>query len=176
MKIRTLIIGMLAALSASIVSAETYQVSVTNNLTDELIAPVLITASENDHQIFSDEYVTTEAENQILTGDPARLARRISENLGTSYIVHSLKHESGLFLQSGATITFEVSTDEKSLRILAMVVPTKTSDNYVTGIINIDGPITEKELTRYDLGHDEGRRTRQATSNKNAVKVVVVQK
>ena len=155
---------------------KTYQVSITNNLEDELIAPVLLTSPNNDQQIFSDDYVTAETEDQILTGDPAHLAGRISENRGTSYIVHSVKHESGTLLKPGATITFEISTNEKSLRILAMVAPTKTPDNYVTGIINIDGPISEKSLTRYDIGHDEGRRTRQATSNTNAVTVVIVKK
>ena len=50
----------LAASSAAL--AETYTVTVTNNLGEELLAPILITNASNDAEIFAGSYVTAEAE------------------------------------------------------------------------------------------------------------------
>lgn len=42
-------------------SAETYSITVTNNLDEELLAPILVTDASNDVEIFSAGYVTPEA-------------------------------------------------------------------------------------------------------------------
>ena len=178
MKFRILAAGTLVALATTTVSAETYQVSVTNNLEDELLAPVLITSTANDKEIFSGDYVTAEAEDQILTGDPANLAKRIGLAGGRSIIAHSKEHASGVLLQPGSTITYEVTTDAKELRIISMVAPTITPDNYVTGVISLQGDskISSKNLARYDIGHNEGRRTRVSLDDDDAAKIVFVLK
>ncbi|MGR3289622.1 MAG: hypothetical protein ACU0C9_00285, partial [Paracoccaceae bacterium] len=64
-------------LAAGMASAGTYSVTVTYNLSQELLAPILITNVSNDSEIFLGAYVTPEAEDQILTGDPAMLVARI---------------------------------------------------------------------------------------------------
>ena len=65
------------AVSAGAVAAENYTVTVTNTMETELLAPILITNAANDAHIFEGHYVTKEAENQILTGEPKMLAERI---------------------------------------------------------------------------------------------------
>ena len=59
--------------------ADSYTITVTNNLDEELLAPILVTDAGNDGHIFDGTYVTSEAEDQILTGDPKMLAMRIGE-------------------------------------------------------------------------------------------------
>ena len=178
MKAITIFAGALVALATTSVSAETYQVSVTNNLKEEFLAPVLITAASNDKEIFSGDYVTVEAEEQILTGNPSNLARRIGVAGGRSFIAQSKNNEHGPLLSPGSTITYEITTDEKELRILSMVAPTKSPDNYVTAVISLQGDskLNTKNLVLYDVGHNEGRRTRETLDNKAAAKVVFIKK
>ena len=67
-------------LLASAAYSADYTVTVTNNLEEELLAPILITSAGNDSEIFAGDYVTPEAEFQILTGDPGMLAERIGSD------------------------------------------------------------------------------------------------
>jgi hypothetical protein len=60
---RTLLTAGALSLVASSAMAASYTVTVTNNLDEELLAPILITNSANDTEIFTMEnYVTSEAE------------------------------------------------------------------------------------------------------------------
>lgn len=178
MKLITLTAGVLVALAATTASAETYQVSFTNNLSEDHLAPVLITSTTNDKEIFSGDYVTAEAETQILTGDPARLARRIGLSGGRSFIAKSERNTSGPLLAPGATITYKITTDAKELRVLAMVAPSSKPDTYVTAVISLQGEssINSKKLSLYDIGHNEGRRTRVSLDDDDAAKVVFIRK
>ena len=151
---KNLILGAaILALSAGLANAGTYTVTVTNNLKEELLAPILITSAANDGEIFTGNYVTPEAEEQILTGDPAKLAARIGPD---AMVGHGSDGPPGVLLAPGKSVTFEIDTDATSVRVLAMVAPTMVPDNYVTNVVDLSGAKTvEAGLVRYDIGHDE---------------------
>jgi len=50
--------------------AHEYTLRITNLMDEELLAPILVTSVRMDKHIFNDGYVTPEAQEQILTGDP----------------------------------------------------------------------------------------------------------
>lgn len=99
----------------SVAAAETYTITVTNNLEKELLAPVLATATANDRDIFKGNYVTKAAEKQILTGDPALLVKRIGKK--GAAVGHGTDGPPKVLLAPGKSISFKVSTKHKSLRI-----------------------------------------------------------
>ncbi len=141
------------ALGAGIAHAGTWTVTVTNNLKEELLAPILVTSAANDAEIFKMGYVTPEAEEQILTGDPARLAARIGAD---AMVGHGTDGPPGVLLAPGKSVSFAIETDATSVRVLAMIAPTKVPDNYVTGVVDLQGgKMIEAGLLRYDIGHDE---------------------
>ena len=141
------------ALSAGIAHAGTWTVTVTNNLKEELLAPILITSAANDGEIFENGYVTPEAEAQILTGDPGKLAARIGPD---AMVGHGTDGPPGVLLAPGKSVSFEIETDATSVRVLAMIAPTVVPDNYVTNVVDLSGGKTAKAgLLRYDIGHDE---------------------
>ena len=134
--------------------AEKYQVTVTNNLADELLAPILITNAANDSHIFDGSYVTAEAEEQILTGDPGKLAMRIGAD---AMVGHGSDGPPGVLLAAGKSVTFEISTDATSVRVIAMVAPTMTKDHYVSNVVDLHAAdMAGAALDRFDIGHDEG--------------------
>jgi hypothetical protein len=45
-----------------------------------------------------------------------------------------------------------------------MVAPTKVPDNYVSGLIVLGMDSRPITLNRYDIGHDEGRKTTELVS------------
>ncbi len=142
--------------------ATTYVVTITNNLADELLAPVLVTGAKNDAEIFKGDYVTAEAEVQVLTGDPAKLAMRIGEDAAVG---HGADGDKGVLLAAGNSISFEVTTSAHDLRVFSMVAPTKTTDHYVSAVISLDDHgMAEATLNRYDIGHDEGTMMRKEVS------------
>jgi len=142
------------ALTAGVASAGTYSVTVTNNLSEELLAPILITNVSNDAEIFMGNYVTPEAEDQILTGDPAMLAARIGPD---AMVGAGTDGPPGVLLAPGKSVTFEIKTEATAVRVISMVAPTLSPDTYVTSVIDLTGQDTiEGSLTRFDIGHDEG--------------------
>ena len=142
------------SLIAGLAHAGSYTVTVTNNLDEELLAPILITSAANDMEIFSGTYVTPEAEEQILSGDPAMLAARIGPD---AMVGHGTDGPPGVLLAPGKSVTFEIETEATSVRIIAMVAPTVVPDNYVTNVVNLHGvDMVEIGLDRFDIGHDEG--------------------
>ncbi len=144
--------GTLATMGAA--SAETYTVTITNNLENELLAPVLATAAGNDRNIFDGHYVTQAAEKQILTGDPAALVKRIGN--GGSAVGHGTDGPPKVLLAPGKSVSFKVTTKHKSLRVISMVAPTMTPDNFVTAVVDLTGGDSFKAtLNRFDIGHDE---------------------
>lgn len=151
--LKTTLSAAIMALSAGLAHAGTWKVTVTNNMKEELLAPILITSAANDGEIFKMGYVTPEAEEQILTGDPARLAARIGAD---AMIGAGTDGPPGVLLAPGKSVSFEIKTDATSVRVLAMVAPSLVPDNYVTGVVDLQGGnIVEAGLMRYDLGHDE---------------------
>ncbi len=135
--------------------AETFSLTVTNTMQEELLAPILVTGAENDGLLFSGSYVTPAAEHQILTGDPAQVVESIGMHGAT--VGHGMDGPPGVLLAPGASVTFDVDTQARSLRILAMVAPTKVPDNYVTNVVDIHTAMgTTVTLNRFDIGHDEG--------------------
>lgn len=146
-----------AALSliAGMASAGEYTVTVTNNLEKELLAPILITNVANDSNIFMGSYVTPEAEEQILTGDPAMLAARIGPD---AMVGHGTDGPPGVLLAPGMSVTFDIKTDATAVRVISMVAPTMLPDTYVTNVVDLSGggDTVEASLLRFDIGHDEG--------------------
>ena len=141
-------------LLASTAQSADYMVTVTNNLEEELLAPILITSAGNDTDIFDGDYVTPEAEAQILTGDPAMLAGRIGSD---AMVGHGMDGPPGVLLASGKSVTFEITTDATAVRVLAMVAPTMVPDNYVSNVVDLHAsPSVAALLNRFDIGHDEG--------------------
>lgn len=147
--------------------AEKYHVTVTNNLADELLAPIVVTDTKNDHHFFTGNYVTEAAESQILTGDPAMIVKAIGMMEAT--VAHGMAGPPGVLLAPMDSISFEVETDAKSLRVLAMVAPTMVPDNYVTNVVDIHASDTVTvELNRFDIGHDEKTMINMMRSNGGA--------
>ncbi len=159
------------ALTSGAALAETYTVTVTNTLSEELFAPIVVTGAENDKFIFANGYVTPEAEAQILTGDPAKLVEAIGMNMAG--VGHGMDGPPGVLLAPGDSVTFEVETGATTLRILAMVAPTMVPDNYVTAVADVSvGHEVTVSLDRYDIGNDEG--TKKITAVSESVGTVTI--
>ncbi len=124
--------------------SQTYELTVTNTMASELIAPILTTSTAHDSAIFKGNYVTPEAEVQVLTGDPAKLAAAIGKD---ATVAHGKDGPPGVLLAPGKSITFTVTTDAKEIRIFAMVAPTEKPDNYLTATITLD-PGMEKAMDK----------------------------
>lgn len=151
--LKTLLAATALSAIAGSAFAATYTVTVTNNLEQELLAPILITDSKNDGEIFTAHYVTPEAEEQILTGDPGKLAARIGAD---AMVGHGMDGPPGVLLAAGKSVTFEIMTEASSVRVISMVAPTMVPDNYVTNVVDLHGADTAMaNLERFDIGHDE---------------------
>ena len=154
--------GMAAAVAAigvaaglSVASANTpYEVTVTNDMDEELLAPILVAPVSEDGKIFVGDYVSGEAEHQILTGDPGMLAQAIGES---AMVGHGMDGPPGVLLAPGKSVTFSLTTDAKQVRVLAMVAPTMYPDHYVTAVVPLGDMVVSVRLDRFDIGHDEGR-------------------
>lgn len=152
----TLAVTVLLASCANIMmSPRTYLFEVTNDLSDELLAPILVAPLAHDGKIFVDSYVSDEAEVQILTGDPGQLATAIGDS---ATVAHGNDGPPGVLLASGKSLTFRVVTSAPSVRVLAMVAPTVVPDNYVSTVVSLGDSVSTK-MDRFDIGHDEGSRT-----------------
>ena len=148
-------VGLMA--NASIASEHMpYEVTVTNNMEDELLAPVLVAPVSEDGKIFVDRYVSMEAEHQILTGDPAMLVEVIGDEASVG---HGMDGPPGVLLAPGKSITFAVKSHAAEVRVLAMVAPTMFEDHYVTAVLPLNGESMAVDLDRFDIGYDEGRKT-----------------
>ena len=154
-----------AATAATAGMTTTYQVTVVNTSDVELIAPVLVASTAHDADIFDGDYVTKEAEVQVLTGDPAMLAERIGEG---ATVAHGEDGPPGVLLAPGKSLVFEVTTDAPEIRIFAMVAPTVTKDHYLTTTVKFsesgDG-MYSASLDRFDIGHDEKSMDRMMVDN-----------
>ncbi len=141
-------VSMLSLIAASGAIAagmsKTYEVTVTNTMETELIAPILTVGTDHDKAIFKGNYVTPEAEVQVLTGDPAKLAAAIGKD---ATVAHGKDGPPGVLLAPGKSITFTVKTDAKEIRIFAMVAPTEKPDNYLTATIALE-PGMEKGMEK----------------------------
>jgi hypothetical protein len=132
-------------------------VTVTNNLDEELLAPILIADAKYDTEIFDMGYVTPEAEHQILTGDPGMLADRIGPD---AMVGHGVDGPPGVLLAAGKSVTFDITTDAHSVRVISMVAPTMVPDNYVSAVVDLGtGDMAAMTLDRFDIGHDEGTKS-----------------
>lgn len=134
--------------------AHDYKLTITNLMSDELLAPVLVAPVRADKYIFTDGYVSGEAEHQILTGDPAMLKDKIGKK---AVVGHGTDGPPGVLLAPGKSVSVTVSGRKGAVRVIAMVAPTKVPDNFVTGTINLSSALPQT-LDRYDIGHDEGHK------------------
>ena len=140
-----------------------YKITVTNNLSEELLAPIVVTHASNDDLLFDDKnYVTDAAEHQILTGEPDDVVTAIGEGVAVG---HGTAGPPGVLLPSGEYVEIIFDGDAKALRILAMVAPTllndegmpRYPDNFVSAVADTPtvAPVTVP-LSRFDIGYDEG--------------------
>lgn len=148
-----------------------YILTITNIMEDELLAPILVTRTKYDREIFEHNYVTPEAEEQILTGDPGKLAKRIGKN---AIIRHGSDGPPGVLLAPGKSIEIPVS-GKASVRLIAMVAPTKFKDHFVTATINPRAELPVM-LDRYDIGHDEGTKSTTYVSSAAAMVSIRIDK
>jgi len=130
--------------------SHSYEVTVTNTMAHELIAPILTTGTAHDGAIFKDHYVTPEAEVQVLTGDPAKLAAAIGKD---ATIAHGEDGPPGVLLAPGKSVTFTVTTEAKEIRLFAMVAPTEKPDNYLTTTIALE-PGMEMGMAKDTMAKD----------------------
>jgi pentapeptide MXKDX repeat protein len=146
-------VSMLSLIAASGALAQgmshSYEVTVTNTMASELIAPVLTTGIDHDKAIFKGNYVTPEAEVQVLTGDPAKLAAAIGKDVT---IAHGEDGPPGVLLAPGKSITFTVTTEAKEIRLFAMVAPTEKPDNYLTTTIALEPGMDKGMAKAMDKG------------------------
>ena len=149
--------AMLTIIPFTSFAGDDYTVTITNQMKDELLAPV-----RKDKHIFDGLYVTKAAEHQILTGDPAMLKEKIGRK---AMVGHGSDGPPGVLLAPGKSIKIKVSGGKSNVvRVIAMVAPTKVPDNYVSGLIVLGMDSRPTTLDRYDIGHDEGRKTTELVS------------
>lgn len=164
----------IVAMTSGAALADTYSITVTNNLSEELLAPIVVTNASNDSHFFDGNYVTPAAEEQILSGDPGKVVASIGADMAA--VGHGTDGPPGVLLKAGDSVTFEFTTDATSLRILAMVAPTMIPDNYVSNVVDVHATAeTTVKLNRFDIGHDEGTKTNAHVSN-DAATVVITRK
>ena len=135
----------------------TYTVEVMNDLSMELLAPIVVTRVNDEHYLFDGNSVTAEAEHQILFGPPNMVVGAIGE--GDATVFHGDAGPPGVLLPAGMSESGMFETDATALRIIAMVAPTMVPDNYVSAVVNVaslmSGDSVTAPLTRFDIGHDE---------------------
>lgn len=137
-----------------------YKVTVTDNLSEELFAPIVVTHAHNDHLLFdSANYVTMEAQTQILAGSPDDVLAKIGE--GAVHGHGTMPTPDGHNVLSGPDESVEIMFDGNAtaLRIIAMVAPTMYDDHYVSAVADVadlmSGESVMVPLSRFDIGHDE---------------------
>ena len=135
--------------------------TITNQVEDELLAPILVAPVKYDSKIFVGDYVSAAAEHQILTGDPVMTVEAIGKK---AKVVHDTDGPPAVLLAPGKSVTIEVKARRgEALRIIAMVAPTRYADHFVTAVINTKAGIP-LSLDRYDIGHDEDRKSTEYLS------------
>ena len=151
---KMILAGAALALSTTAALADSYKVTVTNNLAEELFAPIVVTDAANDGKLFTMGYVTAAAESQILSGDPAQVVEAIGADMVS--VGHGMDGPPGVLLAPGKSVEFTVESDAAALRVLAMIAPTMVPDNYVSALIDLSGMAGGTfDLNRYDIGYDE---------------------
>ena len=121
--------------------AHSYEITVTNTMPTEFIAPILVAGTGKDSEIFAGSYVTPEAETQVLTGDPKMLAERIGPD---ATVAHGKDGPPEVLLAPGHSLTFTLKTAEPEVRIFAMVAPTEKPDNYLTATLKLGMAMDDK--------------------------------
>ena len=139
-----------------------YQITVTNGLSAEKLAPIVVTRASDDDQLFTiDNYVTDAAEDQILRGWPCLVLDAVGEGNAASNHLTDMQpqcmEENKVTVAAGESsepIMFD--TDATALRILAMVAPSMVPDHYVSAVVDVpmEGSVTVP-LSRFDIGYDE---------------------
>ena len=150
----------------SMVEEMGYQITVTNGLSAEKLAPIVVARASDDDQLFtSDNYVTAAAEDQILRGWPCMVLDAIGEGNATSN--HLTDMQPQCMEENKVTVAASepsepimFDTNATALRILAMVAPSAVPDHYVSAVVNVAGLMSGESimapLSRFDIGDDEG--------------------
>jgi len=167
-----LIAAAIAISAASPSLGDTFAITVTNTLAEELLAPIVVTSAANDDHFFDGSYVTPAAETQILTGDPGMVVASIGAD--GAAVGHGSDGPPGVLLAAGKSVTFEFESDATAFRILAMVAPTMVPDNYVSNVVDVHGADEATvTLDRFDIGHDEGTRATARIAQGGATATIV---
>lgn len=137
-----------------------YRVTVTNNLPDELFAPIVVTHAHNDRLLFDGaNYVTREAQTQILTGNPEEVLARIGDGAVRGHGTLPTPDGHNVLLGPEESVDIMFDGDASALRILAMVAPTLYDDHYVSAVADVadlmPGQFVLVPLSRFDIGYDE---------------------
>ncbi|MCF6302285.1 MAG: hypothetical protein L3J13_03650 [Devosiaceae bacterium] len=151
---KILTLGAVSALSmlmATSAFSATYKITITNTMGVELIAPIVVVATAHDNKIFSGNYVTAAAEEQILTGDPAKLVGIIGSDAS---VATGTDGPPGVLLAPGKSITFELETKVTELRFFAMVAPTEVPDHYLTTVVTLPG-MMDDDMMDDDMANDD---------------------
>jgi len=127
-------VSTLGLMMASPALAQTYEITVLNKMSNELIAPVLVADTKYDGKIFDGSSVTPAAKVQVLSGNPAELAASIGDGAN---VATGMDGPPGILLAPGKALTFTLETDAEDLRIFTMVAPTMVPDNYLTAIFDL---------------------------------------
>lgn len=152
--------------------AHEYKIRITNMMSDELIAPIVVVPSRADRRIFDDGYVTPEAESQILTGDPKQLVEKIGKR---AQVVHGTDGPPGVLLAPGKSVEITVDSGwrrRNNMRLIAMVAPTEYEDHFLSTVVNLRSSLPTT-MDRYDIGHDEDRKSIEYVSS-GAAKVEII--
>ena len=150
--------------------AHDYTLKITNLMAEELLAPIVVVPVRMDKHIFTDGYVTPEAQEQILTGDPGKLVNRIGRKAS---VVHGTDGPPGVLLAPGKSVEITVKgRRDKGLRVIAMVAPTMKLDHFVTAVIQPQSMLAVT-MDRYDIGYDENRRMTEYVST-GAARIEVI--
>lgn len=152
---KILTLGAVSALSmlmASSAIAATYKITITNTMGTELIAPIVMVATAHDNKIFTGNYVTAAAEDQILTGDPAKLVGVIGSDAS---VATGTDGPPGVLLAPGKSIIFQLDTEVKELRFLAMVAPTEVPDHYLTAVVDLSDKMMGDDMMDDDMKDGE---------------------
>ena len=163
-------------MAGSAYAGNIFEITVTNNLSDELLAPIVVTSASNDAHFFEGNYVTKAAEHQILTGDPAMVIESIGG--GGAAVGHGSDGPPGVLLAPGKSVSFTFESNATTLRILAMIAPTVVPDNYVSAVVDVHVPGSVMvQLSRFDIGHDEGMmKNSMVMASENAGTVTIMRK
>ncbi|WP_439142999.1 hypothetical protein [Planktotalea sp.] len=145
----------LAACAATTAAAQDYNFKVTNNLTEGVIAPLIVLDAVKAAPImFTDEGKMTEAYiTTILEGDPRPMNGKMPDAVAGPVLGKS--GPPGVLIAAGETASADMFVFANVLRFYAKGDYTE-GDTVIQGVYDISAGPGTVLLNRYDIGHNEG--------------------